>query len=262
MSANSNASWQKPWWASSGFLYLLYLALTHQFHLKAPFQTLKCIVPLHLPAIFNMTISKLCTIHIVESQTKPSTWKTTTAVFHDLPTSQLKKTPGDPSEHALILKSQSLFSRHTWTKIKPQTFSSFFTKLQLIQNVLLLQIRKNLTIHGKVHRAIMHLEWALTSPFLLTHHCKNYCCSLNIMLYLSRTKMRWLILICMHSCCGTGALNFSWIQILCTNFIGMLRSILNTMATNLSNSLMSHGLQMHGGNYRFESLFMLFYFTV
>ena len=71
------------------------------------------------------------------------------------------------------------------------------------------------------------------------------------MLYLSRTKMTWLISICMHGHCGTGAPNFSWIQILCPNFIGMLRSILSTTASNLSDSSMSLGLQMHGGNYRF-----------
>lgn len=73
------------------------------------------------------------------------------------------------------------------------------------------------------------------------------------MLYLSRTKMRSLISICMHGRYGTGALNFSWIRTLCTSFIGMLRSILNTTATDLSDSSMSHGLQTHGGNYRFES---------
>ena len=67
----------------------------------------------------------------------------------------------------------------------------------------------------------------------------------------SRTKMTWLISICMHGHCGTGAPNFSWIRILCPNFIGMLRSILSMTASNLSDSSMSHGLQMHGGNYRF-----------
>ena len=92
-----------------------------------PFQMLKCIV-LHLTTI-KMTTSKLYTTRIVESKTKSSAWKTIAAVFHDLPISQLKKTPGHLSEHALILRSQSWFSPHTWTTIKPQSFSSFFTKL-------------------------------------------------------------------------------------------------------------------------------------
>ena len=108
-------------------------------------------------------------IHIVEIQMKSSALKTTMSVFHDLPTWTPQKTHGDPSEHALILKLQSWSLPHTWTKTwtktKPQTFSSFFTKLQLTQNVSPLQIRWNSTKHGRVHGAFMHLEWALTFAF-------------------------------------------------------------------------------------------------
>ena len=64
------------------------------------------------------------------------------------------------------------------------------------------------------------------------------------MLYLSLIKTKWLISICICSHCGTGALNFLPIQILCTNFIGMPSSVLNTMATNLSDSSMSRGPQV------------------
>lgn len=76
-STNSNISWRKPWWASSGFFnspYLLYSSLTHQHHLKTP-QMLKCIILLHLltDPILKLMISKLCTICIVGSETKSST---------------------------------------------------------------------------------------------------------------------------------------------------------------------------------------------